>query len=61
MKVDHQVMDMEWIFHIVECDERQKIMCAFDMLKAEAQNWWRTVIGRGIPITQEQFVEEFNK
>ena len=58
MKANHWVMDMERIFKIVKCDDRQQIMCSCNTLKVEAHNWWMTVIKWGIPTTWEEFMEE---
>ena len=61
MKADYWLMDMERIFRIVECDEQQKVMCATDTLKGEAQNWWRSVIEEGAPTMWDTFTEKFEQ
>lgn len=61
MKADFWLMDMERIFRIVECDDTQKIMCAADTLKEEAQNWWRSMLRQGVPTTWKQFTEAFRR
>ena len=61
MVANHWVMDMERIFRIVNCSDQQKIICAANMLKGEAQDRWVNILEQGTPTNWEKFKEEFYK
>ena len=51
MRADYWLMHIECILCIVECYKQQKVMCASNTLKGEAQNLWRSILEERALIT----------